>query len=71
MALLDVTTGLPRMTRGPTLFGVPLKQISLITVRPLRYHDLRGEHSSLARGRGVAPHFIIVLLIDADILATS
>ncbi|TGJ85042.1 hypothetical protein E0Z10_g3749 [Xylaria hypoxylon] len=32
MALLDVTTGLPHMARGPTLFGMPLKQISLITL---------------------------------------
>ncbi|KAI0444218.1 UDP-galactose transporter [Xylaria telfairii] len=32
MALLDVTTGLPQMARGPTLLGMPLKQISLITL---------------------------------------
>lgn len=32
MALLDVTTGLPQMARGPTLLGMPLKQVSLITV---------------------------------------
>ncbi|KAI1129687.1 UDP-galactose transporter [Nemania abortiva] len=32
MALLDVTTGLPQMARGPTLFGMPLKQVSLTTL---------------------------------------
>ncbi|KAI1178330.1 UDP-galactose transporter [Nemania sp. FL0916] len=32
MALLDVTTGLPQMARGPTLLGMPLKQVSLITL---------------------------------------
>ncbi len=35
MALLDVTTGLPQMVRGPTLLGFPLKQITLMTVRIL------------------------------------
>ncbi|KAI0875770.1 UDP-galactose transporter [Hypoxylon argillaceum] len=32
MALLDVTTGLPQMARGPTLLGMPLKHVSLITL---------------------------------------
>ncbi|KAJ2989041.1 hypothetical protein NUW58_g3671 [Xylaria curta] len=32
MALLDVTAGLPQMARGPTLLGMPLKQVSLITL---------------------------------------
>ncbi|KAI0400253.1 UDP-galactose transporter [Xylaria palmicola] len=32
MALLDVTTGLPQMARGPTILGMPLKQVSLITL---------------------------------------
>ncbi|KAJ8121455.1 hypothetical protein ONZ43_g2097 [Nemania bipapillata] len=32
MALLDVTAGLPQMARGPTLMGMPLKQVSLITL---------------------------------------
>lgn len=33
MALLDAVPGLPQMARGPTLMGMPLKQVSLITVR--------------------------------------
>ncbi|KAI1819467.1 UDP-galactose transporter [Xylaria intraflava] len=32
MALLDVTTGVPQMARGPTLLGMPLKQVSLIAL---------------------------------------
>ncbi|KAI0973512.1 UDP-galactose transporter [Xylaria arbuscula] len=32
MALLDVPTGLPQMARGPTLLGMPLKLVSLITL---------------------------------------
>ncbi|KAI1436470.1 UDP-galactose transporter [Xylaria sp. CBS 124048] len=32
MALLDVTTGLPQMASRPTLFGLPLKQVSLISL---------------------------------------
>ncbi|KAI0203645.1 UDP-galactose transporter [Astrocystis sublimbata] len=32
MALLEVAGGLPQMSRGPTLMGIPLKQMSLITL---------------------------------------
>ncbi|KAI2636658.1 UDP-galactose transporter [Xylaria nigripes] len=32
MSLLDVTAGLPQMARGPTLLGMPLKQVSLVTL---------------------------------------
>ncbi|KAI1185018.1 UDP-galactose transporter [Nemania serpens] len=32
MALFDATAGLPQMARGPTLMGMPLKQVSLITL---------------------------------------
>ncbi|KAI1419854.1 nucleotide-sugar transporter-domain-containing protein [Xylaria sp. FL1777] len=32
MALLDVTAGLPQMARGPTLLGMSLKLVSLVTL---------------------------------------
>jgi hypothetical protein len=35
MALLDVTAGPPQIARGPKLLGVPMKQVSLVTVRML------------------------------------
>lgn len=33
MALLDASPSKGHMAKGPTLFGLPMKQASLITVR--------------------------------------